>query len=174
MDRPRASRHVCIVGLMGVGKSTVAHLVADRLERPVKDSDLWIETHCRESGREIAERDGVAALHAIEATMLEEALAAEDPAIITPGASVVDDQRSRRLLDESAFVVWLDLDPIIAFERSQSGSHRRSVTMGDFRHMDRRRRGAFAAVADLRLDARRPPEELADEITSAFQSSSSS
>ena len=174
MDRAGALRHLCIVGLMGAGKSTVAHLVADRLDRPVVDSDLWIETRYGLSGREITEREGVAALHAIEATMLAEALATPTPAIITPAASVVEDQRSRRLLGESAFVVWLDLDPMIAFERSQAGSHRRSATTGDFRRMDRRRRGAFSQVADLRLDASRPPDELAGEIAAAVQSSSSS
>lgn len=164
-------RHLCIVGLMGVGKTTVAHLVGQSLDRPVVDSDPWIEAETGDTGREIAVRDGVDALHRLESDMLAASLARPDPTIVTPAASVIEDEGARRLLKAAAFVVWLDLDPETAFERSRTGSHRRPATLEDFRRMFRRRRPAFERVADLRLDARRPPDELAEEIVTALGSS---
>lgn len=165
---------MCIVGLMGVGKSTVARIVGTLLERPVVDSDPWIESRLGMSGREIALRDGVAALHRIEADMLIATLETPEPMVVTPAASVVADETCRARLRESALVAWLDLDPETAFERSRAGSHRRPTTLEDFRRMFAERRPAFEGIADITLDAHRTPRDLASEIVAASGQSSSS
>ena len=50
----RAGQHLVLVGMMGVGKSTVARVLADRLGRAVYDTDHVIEA---QTGRKV-ELDG--------------------------------------------------------------------------------------------------------------------
>ena len=58
----RADEHVVFVGMMGVGKTTIARVVADRLGRRVFDSDAVIESRYGRTVREIFAADGEAAL----------------------------------------------------------------------------------------------------------------
>ena len=66
--------HIVLVGLMGSGKSTVAAALAAALGVPLRDSDADIERDTGLTGRDIAARDGIDALHALEARHLLDAL----------------------------------------------------------------------------------------------------
>ena len=49
---------IVIVGFMGAGKTTVGHLLAEKLGLPFVDADLVIEQRTGRSVREIFEADG--------------------------------------------------------------------------------------------------------------------
>ena len=66
--------HLVLVGMMGVGKTTVSRIVGERLGRRVVDSDLVIEARTGRTVREIFESDGEAAFRALETDALVEAL----------------------------------------------------------------------------------------------------
>ena len=66
--------HIVLVGLMGSGKTTVGAALAAALDVPLRDSDADIERERGLRGRDIAERDGIEALHALEARHLLDAL----------------------------------------------------------------------------------------------------
>ncbi len=168
-DRLAQIRHIVLVGLMGSGKSTVGHLVASRLGRPIHDSDEEIEARIRHTVRQIRDLEGTDALHDIEAAHLLEALLGQGPDVICPAASIADrDECLAGLRAEGVAVVWLDVDPAIAAQRFGRQAYRPSYgeDTAAFLATQRAQRGPrYASVATLVLDAgRQAPEELAAAI----------
>ncbi len=146
-----------MVGQMGVGKTTVGRLVADRLALDLYDCDAQIEAVTGRASREIALSDGVPALHALELSVLESALE-RAPAVIAAAASVVDTSAGRDAL-AGATCVWVDRVPDVAARPLED--HRRSV--GADEHLDRRR-PVYKDLADIVLTGPGTPEEYADRV----------
>jgi shikimate kinase len=149
-------QHVVVVGSMAVGKSTVGRALAARLGRPFRDSDDDLEATRGLTGRALAEREGVDALHRWEAEHLLAALAGKQPSVIAAAASVVDDGACLAALREP-FVVWLRATAAVLAQRMVDGArrddHRRRL--GDatvVAELEARRADRFAAVADLTVD----------------------
>jgi shikimate kinase len=148
--------HVVVVGSMAVGKSTVGRALAARLGRPFRDSDDDLEATRGLTGRELAEREGVDALHRWEAEHLRAALARTPPAVVAAAASVVDDEACLAALREP-FVVWLRAPAAVLARRIANGTgtrdHRRPL--GDataVAELEAHRADGFAAVSDLTID----------------------
>lgn len=153
--------HIVILGAMGSGKTSLARRLAIGLERDVFDSDVTIESMTGRSGREIAEADGVTALHALERDALLDALARPEPAVIAAAASVVDDPGARTAL-EGTFCIWVRADPEILEERASRGDHRRSVASSE--HLEKRD-SLFGELADLVVDTgESEPDETAARV----------
>ena len=151
---------------MGVGKTTVGSLVARRLDRPLRDSDVDFRTSHR-TARELAAHQGVEPLHRLEADLLLDALSSPIPLVIAAAASVVDDPRCIEAL-RAPFVVWLWAPPATLVPRLASGDHRRDLGADPAAALERlqRQRGpGYRAVADASLDVReRTPDELARAV----------
>jgi shikimate kinase len=119
------AQHLVLVGMMGVGKSTVARVLSERLGRPVLDSDAMIEARTGRTVREIFASDGEPAFRALETEVLREALADPTPSIIAAAGGVVLSDDNRALLKASgARVVWLCAQPSTLVDRVKSGGHR--------------------------------------------------
>ncbi len=117
--------HLVLVGMMGVGKSTVGRIVAAELDRPLFDSDEMIEERTGRTVREIWSTDGEAAFRALETETLLEALGAPEPSVIAAAGGVVLSDRNREALSSAdAHVVWLLADVDVLVARVRSGSHR--------------------------------------------------
>lgn len=117
--------HLLLVGMMGVGKTTIGRIVAGRLGWPLVDSDQMIEERTGRTVREIFETDGEPAFRALETEMLLEALASPEPSVIAAAGGVVLDPANRRSInDADARVVWLVADPATLVERVERGGHR--------------------------------------------------
>ena len=142
------AEHIVVIGAMGSGKTTVGKRLAGALGRGFHDSDRSIQSRTGRSGREIAETDGVEALHDLEKEVLLESLAGAEPAVIAAAASVIEDPEVLGVLD-GAFCVWVTADPVILAKRSARGSHRRPV--GRSEHLEQRDR-LFRHTADLVID----------------------
>ncbi len=122
---PIAPRHVVLLGLMGTGKTTIGHLLAAELGRPFRDSDADIEHRLGLTARELRDRDGTDALHALEARHLLDALADPVPAVIGAAASaIVDDACRAALRGPEVLAVWLRGDPAVLADRFPADGHR--------------------------------------------------
>jgi shikimate kinase len=147
-----ADQHLVLVGMMGVGKTTVARLLSDRLSRPVLDSDLVIEHRTGRTVREIFATDGEPAFRAMETEVLLEALASPVPSIIAAAGGVVLSATNRTALKGSgARVVWLCADPATLVERVRGGGHRPLLDQdpaGTLQHMFVEREAFYREVAD--------------------------
>ncbi|MDP2292149.1 MAG: shikimate kinase [Actinomycetota bacterium] len=148
----RADQHLVLVGMMGVGKTTVARVVADRLGRRVFDSDAIIESRQGRTVREIFTDDGEEAFRALETEVLLEALASPEPVVVAGAGGVVLSATNREALKSSgARVVWLCADPATLVERVKSGGHRPLLDddpAGTLQRMFRDREALYREVAD--------------------------
>lgn len=152
---------------MGVGKTTIGAGLADRLGRPLRDSDLDLQAARHVRGRELAQSDGVEALHRWEAEHLRRALDDHEPAVIAAAASAVDDPACRAALAD-AFVVWLRAPARILAGRMSPTDHRRSLVAGGsapdpvldaLATLEARRDPLFRQVADIEVDAAGAPSD---------------
>lgn len=156
--------HLVIVGPMAAGKTTLGRALADALDRRHVDSDDDIVERTGGTGRELAAGDGVAALHALEAEVLLDRLAERDEDLVVgAAASTIESEACRDALG-ACVVVWLDLDAETSVARAVANDHRRAVSVDDAVALDIRRRPLFEAVADLRIDATRPADEILTEV----------
>jgi shikimate kinase len=140
----RLDRPVVLVGLMGVGKSTVGRRLAVRLGLPFVDSDEEIEDAAGCSAAEIFERFGETDFRDGERRLVARLIEGEIRVIATGGGAFVD-PNTRRLLNERAITVWLDAPVDILAERTA-----RRDTRPLLRNSDPK------AVLQKLSDARRP------------------
>lgn len=111
-----AAGPIALVGLMGVGKTTVGRRLAKAMGRPFFDSDDEIE---RASGRTVAGyfRDhGEEAFRDGERRVVERLLC-EGPCIIATGGGAFIHPPTHALLKEQALVIWLKGDFETIMER---------------------------------------------------------
>lgn len=165
--------HLVLVGPMGVGKTTVGRILAARLGLRLRDSDLDLRARDR-SGREIAQEQGVPALHQWEASHLLDALADPEPAVVAAAASVVEDGRVVAALQGEPFVVWLWAPPETLVRRLGQGDHRRDLGPEPqlaLTALAERRDPLYRQLADLTIDVNSlTPDQVAEAIVSRLPS----
>jgi shikimate kinase len=163
---------IVVVGLMGAGKTTLAHLLATALGRPVRDNDEDLSSRYGMTAAEMAARHGPDVLHDREAALLRSALAEHPAPVIAAASSTVTHPKTRKALN-SAAVVFLDAPPDVLAERMLSGNHRPHHTP-DLQRMLAEQRAtrlpAFQAIADFAFDVTTsPPERIAAAILTALE-----
>jgi shikimate kinase len=168
-------RHVVMLGLMGVGKTTIGSALGHQLGWPVSDSDRSIEEHCGATVRELKDRLGTDGMHRLEAEHLLDALHEDAPSVICAAASVVDVPECRRALEGAgAYGVWLQGRAETLAERFAGGPHR-PVYGADpeavFRSQLGERSRWFAEVARHRVsvDGRTPVQIVRDILAALGQ-----
>jgi shikimate kinase len=120
-----ASRHLVLIGMMGVGKSTVGRALAAELGRPLFDSDEMIAERTGRTVREIWITDGEPAFRALETDVLVDALIQAEPSVIAAAGGVVLSEANRDALHgPEAHVVWLCSEVDVLLDRVRSGGHR--------------------------------------------------
>lgn len=161
--------HLVLVGMMGVGKTTVGRIASNRLGHPLIDSDVVIEERTGRTVREIFETDGEPAFRALETEMLLEALASPEPSVIVAAGGVVLDPANRRALSAAdARVVWLVAEPMTLVERVERGGHR-PLLDGDpaatLQRMWDERQPLYREVADAVVSVdNRSPQEVVEAV----------
>ncbi len=152
-----AARHrrIALVGLRGVGKSTLGRLLANELGFPFVELSREIEALAGCSVREIYDLYGVHAYRRYERRALEEAVQIYDEVVIaTPGGIVSDPATFSELLTHCT-TIWLQASPEEHMGRvaEQGDTRLRSSpeAMGDLRRI-LTTRAAFYSKADVEVD----------------------
>ena len=113
----RLDRPIVLVGLMGVGKSTVGRRLAKRLGLPFVDSDSEIEGAAGLSAAEVFERYGEKDFRDGERRLVARLIKGAVRVIATGGGAYVD-PRTRELLNDRAITIWLDAPVEVLAERT--------------------------------------------------------
>jgi shikimate kinase len=126
----RLDRPLVLVGLMGVGKSTVGRRLAKRLGLPFVDSDSAIEDAAGYSPAEMFERFGEQDFRDGERRLVARLVEGEVRVIATGGGAYVD-PRTRELLNKRAITIWLDAPVDILADRTSRRDTRAQLRQGD-------------------------------------------
>jgi shikimate kinase len=127
----RLDRPIVLVGLMGVGKSTVGRRLARRLGLQFVDSDAAIEDAAGLSPAEVFERYGEHDFRDGERRLVARLVDDGVVRVIATGGGAYIDPRTRELLNDRAITIWLDAPVEILAERTSRRDTRAQLRTGD-------------------------------------------
>ncbi len=126
-----AVRQIVLIGLSGVGKSTVGKALAERLDWAFLDTDDLVAEQEGRTPAQIIDTDGEPAFRAIEERVVAEA-AMREPAVISTGGGAFLSAKNRRALGERGFICFLDAtSSAIAARLRESSSGEDRPLLGD-------------------------------------------
>ena len=162
MSRPR----VVLVGPMGAGKSTVARLLGEQWDLPVRDTDADVEAAEGRSISDIFVDSGEEHFRALETEAVAEALATHGGVLALGGGAVLD-PATRELLAGHR-VVFLKVGLSDAVKRVGLGSGR-PLLLGNVRGRIKalldERTPVYESVATFVVDTdEKTPEDVAREV----------
>ena len=129
IDRP-----IVLVGLMGVGKTSIGKKLAALLHLPFVDSDEEIETAAQMTIPEIFAQFGEAYFRDGERRVIARLIDGQRKVIATGGGAFVNPE-TRALILDKGIAVWLDSDVETLLERVGRKDNRPLLKQGDPREI---------------------------------------
>jgi shikimate kinase len=162
---------VVLVGFMGAGKTTVGHIMAERLGQPFVDSDVLIEQRQGREIRDIFRTEGEPYFRQLEHDTVAGLVRGPD-AVIALGGGAVEDPRTRAVL-RNARVVYLRVSYDEALARVKSDEFRPMLHRPDLDEVYQRRLSAYEDVSVLTVDTDgRRPDAVALEVLARLPATS--
>ena len=161
----RTPRTVVLVGLMGVGKTSVGRRLARALDLPFKDADAEIEQAAGRSITEIFAERGEAEFRAGERRVIARLLKGP-PIVLATGGGAFIDPETHRLIKETAVSVWLRADIEVLVRRVKRRDTRPLLRDQDPKAVLERlaaERYPVYAEADLTVETNESPHDAAVE-----------
>ena len=152
-----AGRPLVLVGLMGVGKTTIGRQVAGTLGLPFTDADEEIERVSRMTVSELFEQYGEAEFRALERRVIERLLDGA-PIVLATGGGAFMNPDTRAAMRERAVSLWLRAELDVLVERTARRNTRPLLRTGNPRDILARlmrERHPVYAEADLTVDSTR-------------------
>ncbi|GAA1028279.1 shikimate kinase [Virgisporangium ochraceum] len=157
---------VVLVGVMGAGKSTVGQLLAERLGKPLRDTDDDIVATAGKPISDIFVDEGEDHFRALERAAVAKALDEHDGVLALGGGAILAPE-TRELL-KGHRVVYLEVGLADAVGRVGLGVGRPLLAINPratLKHLIDQRRPLYAEVATITVATDgRTPEDLAEEI----------
>lgn len=152
IDRP-----VVLVGMMGVGKTSVGRRLASLLHLPFTDADDEIVHAAQMSIPEIFEQYGEAYFRDGERRVIAR-LVAQGRGVISTGGGAFINPETRALILDKAIAVWLDSDIDVLLERVGRNSNRPLLKNGNPREtLTRLKAEREAAYAEAPIHVKSGP-----------------
>jgi shikimate kinase len=165
-------RPIALIGYRGTGKSSVAPLLARRLNWDWVDADVEIELHAGKSIAAIFADEGEPHFRHLEANVVAE-LCSRQNCVLALGGGAVLRETNRVLLQKCQTVVWLQAsvdvlakrifgDPTTAARRPNLTNH---GGRNEIETLLAARQPFYQGCATLKVDTdNKRPSEIADEI----------
>lgn len=153
------TRTVALVGMMGVGKSSVGRRLAGRLDVPFRDSDSEIEAAAGCSINDIFDRYGEKAFRDGERKVISRLLSMPPHVLATGGGAFID-PAIRAEIKATAVTVWIKAPLELLVERVQRRNTRPLLREGDPRAIIARllkEREPVYAEADIHVESEDGP-----------------
>jgi shikimate kinase len=151
----RHSRSIVLVGMMGVGKSSVGVCLGRRTRLKLFDTDEIVTSKFGMPISEIFSKHGENKFREAETEALQ-ALATSEPVVIVTGGGIVLREENRDLLKQLGVVAWLEANEKTLFERASRAGKRPLLQCKNpkkaFTKMLRARLLLYAKIADIRVD----------------------
>lgn len=144
--------NIFLIGFMGVGKSTIAKLLARELQAELVEMDETIEAEAGMSINEIFEKFGEQHFRDLE-TALVERVAKTGGAVVSCGGGAVLRPENVELMKQSGKIIFLSATPETIYERVKHSTHRPllngNMNVEYIRGLMERRREAYENAADV-------------------------
>ena len=169
---------VALVGMMGVGKTSIGKRLSTRLEVPFADADQEIEQAAGMEVKEIFAKYGEPEFRRLERSVIARLLTGP-PHVLATGGGAFMDETTRAAMRESAFTIWLNapVDVLVGrVKKRQAADQSRPLLAqgGDMRATLEKLlevRGPAYATADMVLDSvDEPHTALVDKVVAALAS----
>lgn len=166
--------NVFLIGMMGVGKSTLGKLLAKKLQYCFFDTDTLVEQCAGMSVAEIFAKDGEANFRQLEHQVLAEVSAYKQLVVATGGGIVLDKLNWSYL--RHGLVVWLDVPVDLLYHRLKASTSERPLLhyenpkaiLTDIYH---KRRDLYAqSDIQLTIDTLESPQVVCDRLVEAIAS----
>lgn len=136
----RIERPIVLVGMMGVGKSSVGRRLAALLGRPFVDADDEIERSAQMTIPEMFDAFGEAYFRDGERRVIARLMSDAQPgeksaSVIATGGGAFCNDETRALILDKAITVWLDSDVDTLVDRTARRDHRPLLRSGDPREI---------------------------------------
>ncbi|MDZ8024210.1 MAG: shikimate kinase [Nostoc sp. SerVER01] len=160
-----------LIGMMGVGKTTVGRLLAKHLGYGFVDTDDVIAQATGKSINQIFSEEGEAAFRQLESDVLSQVCAFTNLTIATGGGIVL--QRENWGYLHHGLIVWLDAPVELIYSRLAEDTTRPLLQdvdpQGKLRSLLEQRQGLYSQ-ADLKITVREgeTPQEIATRILEAI------
>jgi shikimate kinase len=161
----RTDRTIVMVGLMGVGKTSVGRRLAQRLGLDFIDADHEIEAAAGCTIEEIFERFGETAFRDGERRIIQRLLE-RPPHVLATGGGAFIDAETRSRIKGAAVSVWLNADLEVLVRRVGRRNNRPLLKRGDPRDVLTalmQQRNPIYAEADIRIDSADGPTDATVE-----------
>ena len=167
----RVTRTVALVGLMGVGKSSIGRRLAQRLALPFIDADSEIEAAAGATIEDIFQRHGEAAFRDGERRVIARLLESP-PHVLATGGGAFMDASTRALIRARAVSIWLRADIELMLARVGRRGNRPLLKGGEPRAVLEQlmaERYPIYGEADLTVDSvDGPPEATLERVLAAL------
>ncbi len=157
----KATKPIALVGMMGVGKTSIGRRLAQKLHIPFVDADQEIVDAAGLSIPEIFERFGEAHFRDGERRVIARLFDGTRKVIATGGGAFVNAE-TRRLMLDRAVVIWLDADIDTLVERTARKGERPLLANGNARDILTRlaaERNPLYAQAHIHVKSQSNPHE---------------
>jgi shikimate kinase len=156
-----------LVGLPGVGKTTVAHALAEQWGCEEMDTDVLVSTSVAMSSAQYLRQFGETHFRERELDALHTALVGD--AVVATGAGIVTTAPARELITRE-FAIWLDADDDTLSERVAAGDDR--PLLGEdraegVRRLRREREAWYRETSRVRVNAMGTLDEVLERILAA-------
>ncbi|MCB9930846.1 MAG: shikimate kinase [Alphaproteobacteria bacterium] len=169
----RPDRTIVLVGMMGVGKTTIGKRLAQRLGMDFIDADAEIEKAAGCTIPEIFEKFGEAQFRDGERRVIARLLREEPAHVLAAGGGAFNDPETRERIAERGISVWLHADLDVLAKRVARRNNRPLLAGGDIEQklvalMEQR--GPIYALAELDVDTGEgEPEDSVDTLVQKLE-----
>ena len=164
-------KNICLIGLMGAGKSVIGKLLAKELKMRHYDSDKLVEKKLNKSIDQIFSDHGESYFRKIEENIVLSLLDEKNCVISLGGGSILS-YLTRKSLFINSFTVYLKVDIEILYERLKKSKKRPLINNQNIKeiliHLTRERK-KYYRKANLIIDNLKNTEEALNTIKVQLQ-----
>ncbi|PSB02910.1 shikimate kinase [Merismopedia glauca CCAP 1448/3] len=156
--------NIYLIGMMGVGKSTIGKLLQSHLKYGFCDTDAVIEQVAKKKITDIFNDEGETAFRDLETQVLEE-VCAYTRLVIATGGGIVERSKNWSYL-HYGLTIWLDapLETILSRVASDEGDRPLASQI----ETRLQKRQPLYSQADLKIDATGTPEAIVEMIITSI------